>query len=292
MLQCSILPDMEPDPVPAFAALAHPHRLAVLRLLMRAVPGRLSAGEIGEALDLRPSTLSGYLAQLMEAGLVTQERRGTSLLYAAALEAAQALSAAWLGPITGGRGWPEGWGTARRVRNLLFVGQGNAGPSLLAEALLRQMAGERFEVFSAGLSPAGDAALLPEFAALGIDTGDLWPKPLSLWQGPEAPPMDVVITLGQRAAALPDWPGPVHRAGWRLAPGLDATALMTDLTARLAPLAALDPQAPPARLQAVLDAASFRPECPPESAPARPSKAATEAATRKAAPTAPSARTS
>lgn len=285
---------MEQDPVPAFAALAHPHRLAVLRLLMRSSPGRLSAGEIGEALDLRPSTLSGYLAQLMEAGLVTQERRGTSLLYAAALEAAQALSAAWLGPITGGRGWPRGWGAPRRVRNLVFVGHGNAGPSLLAEALLRRMAGERFEVFSAGLAPArgAEAALFPAFEALGIDTADLWPKPLSLWQGPEAPPMDVVITLGRRAATLPDWPGPVHRTGWRLVPGQDAAALMADLTARLAPLAALDPQAPPARLQAVLDAAALTPAFRPESAPARPSTTATGSATRKAARPARSARTS
>jgi DNA-binding transcriptional ArsR family regulator len=64
------------------AALGHPQRLAILRLLMRRYPDRLPAGDIAQALDLKPSTLSNYLSHLMQVGLVTQERIGTSLLYA------------------------------------------------------------------------------------------------------------------------------------------------------------------------------------------------------------------
>ena len=247
--------DPTADPSVAFAALAHPHRLAVLRLLMRAQPGRMPAGQIGAALGLRPSTLSGYLAQLLASGLVTQERRGTSLLYGASVGAAQALSAVWLGDVCAGRGWPTGWHPSRRVLNVLFLGDGNAGPTLLAEGLLRARAGERCEGFSAGLAPrpGAEAAALAALEAQGIDTADLWPKALGVWQGEGAPRMDVVIALGRKASAL-DWPGLAHRAFWRLSPGLGMAALLADLDTRLAPLARLDPlTTPPARLQAVLD---------------------------------------
>ena len=249
---------MEHDPVKAFAALAHPQRLAIFRLLMQGFPQRLAAGDIGTALDLRASTLSGYLAQLLGAGLITQERQGTSLRYAASPEGAAALGEAWLGPITGGRGWPTGWQMPRRVCNVLFLGQGNAGPSLIAEALLRSAAGAHFEVFSAGLDPAPQAR--PEIlAALGEAAADLWPKPLALWQGADAPRMHVVITLGRRAAAAsPEFPLCPHRAAWLLASGQEPQALIADLTARLVGLCALDPaNPPPARLQAVLDASAL-----------------------------------
>jgi ArsR family transcriptional regulator, arsenate/arsenite/antimonite-responsive transcriptional repressor / arsenate reductase (thioredoxin) len=71
--------------VAQFSALAHPQRLSVFRLLMRRYPDRVPAGEIGRILGLRPSTLSGYLSDLTEAGLTEQERRGTSLRYAAVM---------------------------------------------------------------------------------------------------------------------------------------------------------------------------------------------------------------
>jgi arsenate reductase len=242
----------------AFAALGHPHRLAVLRLLMQRAPQRMAAGQIGAALGLRPSTLSGYLAQLLESGLVTQERRGTSLLYGASVPAAQALSGAWLGDVCAGRVWPAGWRPARRVLNVLFLGAGNAGPTLLAEALLRALGGARCEVFSAGLNPApgAEGAALAALRARGIEAEDLWPKPVSLWQGEGAPRMDVVIALGRRAAGVP-WPGLSHRALWALPADQPAESLLADLEARIAPLAALDPlTTPPARLQDVLDRVS------------------------------------
>ena len=50
---------MEPevDPVAAFAALAHPQRLAVVRLLMRHYPRRVAAGEIGMVLVSHDDTV-------------------------------------------------------------------------------------------------------------------------------------------------------------------------------------------------------------------------------------------
>ncbi|WP_370205809.1 helix-turn-helix domain-containing protein [Pararhodobacter marinus] len=237
---------MEPaaplDPVAAFAALAHPQRLAIVRLLMRHYPRRVAAGEIGAVLALKPSTLSGYLAQLMEAGLINQERRATSLLYAASVEGAEALNARWIGEICGGRGHVGRGQPGARVRNVLFIGAGNAGPTLMAEALLRERAGEAVEVFSAGLEaqPGGEAATLEFLAGRGQEVGLLWAKPLSTWTGDDAPAMDVVITLGDRAASrAPDWPGGPHRAAWRLAPDTAPETLSDDLAARIGALADL-----------------------------------------------------
>lgn len=61
-----------------FKALADPTRRGVLRLLRE---GELSAGEISERFPIHKSTLSGHLNVLKEAGLVTAERRGSTIVY-------------------------------------------------------------------------------------------------------------------------------------------------------------------------------------------------------------------
>ncbi|MDX1514082.1 MAG: metalloregulator ArsR/SmtB family transcription factor [Gammaproteobacteria bacterium] len=69
--------------VNTLAALAQPSRLAVFRLLVRAGPAGLAAGEIAERLDIPSATLSFHLAQLSQAGLVAGRRAGRSIIYAA-----------------------------------------------------------------------------------------------------------------------------------------------------------------------------------------------------------------
>ena len=69
--------------VAALAALAQEHRLALFRLLVRAGEDGMPAGAIAAALGVPNSSLSFHLAQLSRAGLVTQERRGRSLVYGA-----------------------------------------------------------------------------------------------------------------------------------------------------------------------------------------------------------------
>lgn len=69
--------------VRALGALAQEHRLAAFRLLVQAGPEGLAAGALAEALDIAPSSLSFHIAQLANAGLVTQRRNGRSILYAA-----------------------------------------------------------------------------------------------------------------------------------------------------------------------------------------------------------------
>jgi ArsR family transcriptional regulator, arsenate/arsenite/antimonite-responsive transcriptional repressor len=61
-----------------FAALAHPTRREILRLLR---DGPLSAGELAERFELAKPTLSGHFNVLKAADLISAERRGTTLLY-------------------------------------------------------------------------------------------------------------------------------------------------------------------------------------------------------------------
>lgn len=64
-----------------FTALAHQSRRSILRHLR----GRdfVRAGDIGAALGIGPSTLSGHLRSLRAAGLVESRRRGTEIQYRA-----------------------------------------------------------------------------------------------------------------------------------------------------------------------------------------------------------------
>ena len=55
--------------VEAFAALGHPGRLAVFRLLARRAPDGVRPSEIAQALGMKPNTLSVNVAGLVRAGL-------------------------------------------------------------------------------------------------------------------------------------------------------------------------------------------------------------------------------
>ncbi len=71
------------EAVEALGALAHETRIEVFRLLVRAGPGGLAAGVVGEALDISAPTLSFHLKELKQAGLVGAERMGRSQIYRA-----------------------------------------------------------------------------------------------------------------------------------------------------------------------------------------------------------------
>ncbi|MEM6678927.1 MAG: metalloregulator ArsR/SmtB family transcription factor [Pseudomonadota bacterium] len=65
---------------PALAALGHEARLGLFRLLVRAGPEGLMIGEIQAHLGIAPSTLAHHLRALVEVGLVSQEKRGRSVI--------------------------------------------------------------------------------------------------------------------------------------------------------------------------------------------------------------------
>ncbi|MDE0704728.1 MAG: metalloregulator ArsR/SmtB family transcription factor [Rhodospirillaceae bacterium] len=75
----------------AFAALSQETRLRTFRLLVRAGPAGLPAGEIARTLDTAPSTLSTHLGLLQRAGLVSSERRSRQVVYRADFDGAGAL---------------------------------------------------------------------------------------------------------------------------------------------------------------------------------------------------------
>lgn len=69
------------------AALAHDARLSVLRLLLKAGPEGLAAGDIGRRLGIPATALSFHLSRLRHAGLVDARRAGRRIVYAADFEA-------------------------------------------------------------------------------------------------------------------------------------------------------------------------------------------------------------
>jgi DNA-binding transcriptional ArsR family regulator len=71
------------EAVEALGAMAQETRLTALRLLVQAGPEGLSAGEIARRLEVPAPTLSFHLRALLHAGLVSAERDGRSLYYAA-----------------------------------------------------------------------------------------------------------------------------------------------------------------------------------------------------------------
>ncbi|NVD35866.1 metalloregulator ArsR/SmtB family transcription factor [Marinobacter lutaoensis] len=83
-------------------------------------------------------------------------------------------------------------------KRVLFVCTANSARSLMAEALLRDMAGDRFEVASAGTEPGQPHPLALEvLQEAGMSVAGLYSKPLS---GVRQQDWDYVITLCEQAA--------------------------------------------------------------------------------------------
>ncbi len=81
------------DVIRALGALAHELRLQVFRALVVVGPKGITPGTMAEHLGVPAATLSFHLKELMNAGLVTQERQGRNLLYRAAYEQMSAVLA-------------------------------------------------------------------------------------------------------------------------------------------------------------------------------------------------------
>ncbi|MBO0754804.1 MAG: helix-turn-helix transcriptional regulator [Bradyrhizobiaceae bacterium] len=79
------------EAVAALAALAQESRLDAFRLLVQAGPEGLPAGQVAEALDVSPNTLTFHFDRLREAGLVTVRRDGRSMIYSARFETMNAV---------------------------------------------------------------------------------------------------------------------------------------------------------------------------------------------------------
>ena len=79
--------------VDILSALAQDNRLDVFRLLVEAGPQGMPAGHIAASLRLPPSALTFHLDRLRDAGLVSVQRQGRSMIYSAEFGAMNSLVA-------------------------------------------------------------------------------------------------------------------------------------------------------------------------------------------------------
>jgi arsenate reductase len=91
-------------------------------------------------------------------------------------------------------------------KRVLILCTGNSARSQMAEGLLRHLAGERFEVFSAGTKPVGlNANAVKVMSELGIDIANHRSKSVNEFAGQQ---FDYVITVCDNAKeACPFFPG-------------------------------------------------------------------------------------
>jgi arsenate reductase len=123
----------------------------------------------------------------------------------------------------------RGGGMSERKRVLILC-TGNSARSQMAEGLLRELGGERFEVFSAGTRPSG---LRPEaveaMREVGVDIGGQRSKSVDEFRGQE---FDYVITVCDNAREeCPVFPGRTQRVHWSFE---DPAAVAGDWPERLA----------------------------------------------------------
>lgn len=101
--------------VTALAALAHQYRLQIFRLLVRAGPSGVPAGEIADHIGISATSVSFHLKELDRSGLATSTRQGRFVRYAVRVEGMRQLLTYLTEDCCGGR--PELCGsTIKKVR--------------------------------------------------------------------------------------------------------------------------------------------------------------------------------
>lgn len=110
--------------------------------------------------------------------------------------------------------------TTQTPLNVLFLCTHNSARSILAEATLNHLGRGRFKAFSAGSSPRDNQQpnplALEVLQRAGMSTEGLRSKNWDEFGRPDAPHMDLVITVCDNAAGetCPYWPGQPATAHW------------------------------------------------------------------------------
>jgi len=115
----------------------------------------------------------------------------------------------------GGR---KGMKQSERTYSVLFLCTGNSARSVMAEAILSRKGAGRFRAFSAGSFPKGEVhpRTLALLESLQFDTSGFRSKSWDEYASPDAPVMDVIVTVCDSAAGevCPIWPGQPVTAHW------------------------------------------------------------------------------
>jgi len=104
-------------------------------------------------------------------------------------------------------------GTPNGKKRVLFICTGNSVRSQMAEALLKSLGSENFEVFSAGITPAGVHRLTKQvMGEIGISMDGHHSQHVSEYENTL---FDYVIPLCEVAAlSCPEFPGNHQRINW------------------------------------------------------------------------------
>lgn len=119
--------------------------------------------------------------------------------------------------------------------NILILCTGNSARSILGEAVLGQLGQGRITAFSAGSQPRGmpHPAALRLLARRGIDPAPFRSKSWTEFTGPDAPRVDIAITVCGNAAgeACPVFAGAPVKAHWGLPDPADVSGTEADVDA-------------------------------------------------------------
>lgn len=244
-------------PEHVFAVLSDETRLKILMLLES--ERRLCVCHLQSLLDKPQSTVSRHLSTLMRDDWLTLSQKGTSNLYTLndrlplwIRETLRLSRINWSLSNTGYETLKEARALYRRhqdilgdssedtpsdgetpsaekVFNVLFLCVSNSARSILAEALLNRWGNGRFRAFSAGQKSVAQVNpnTLDALQRLGLPTDQAKPKHWSVFLEPDAPKMDLVITVCDSLLneACPAWPGRPITAHWGVP---DPVRLMTE----------------------------------------------------------------
>lgn len=211
-----------------------------MRILLCLKDSTLCLCHLTEILGLAGSTVSKHLGMLESAGLIVSQQDGKWKYYRwgegdSGTCVAEAL--AWVRRHAEPVGVAKDDAAKRAVvlerlkvpcppearARVMFLCTGNSCRSQMAEGLLRAMAGNRFEVYSAGLEPVPIAEMACRvMGEIGIDISGHRPKSVLDFLGREH--FGYLITVCDRADALcPIFPGVSTRLHWPMKDPAQAT---------------------------------------------------------------------